>query len=461
MTTITSPQPRAAANAASASQEDEELLFLGVRVSSWVMIGILAITFCLLFWPNLRRLWTKTNPIYGEDNWKHGAFVPIIGLYYLYVNRDQILRAKVKTAWSGLLITIAGVLIFAYGIYPGQNDWFKDVGMVVTLFGLVALIGGWQIMKIAWFPIAFLICALPWPGLFYSMLAGPLQKLAAMVAVRMLNFFGVSSLQSGTKIFIEGSGHVIRTLNVAEACAGLRSLMSFIAIAGAVAFLSFRPLWQKIVMVFSAIPIAIFCNTMRITVQGLFDGYLSHQWSESFAHGFLGLAMMIPAFFLILLVGWVLQNLLIEEGERNTIRAASHAQTRAARVQAIPRQMEPRLNYISRVPSQSTQSKPANGVGRAEAVKAATLPQTRLPGQPVPRPSIVAPTSGSAGKNPAAGKPAAPAVAKPLGPGAPAAKGNGARAAMALSPTPEADKTSAANKTSSAPIQNSRQENQP
>ena len=137
--------------------------------------------FAALFWPNLRRLWLKTNPISGEPNWQHSFFVPLIGLYYLYLNRDGLLKARVDTAWTGLPILLGGLLMFAYGIWPGQNDFVKDFGMVVTLFGVVLLTCGWRVMQTAWFPIAFLVCAIPWPGLFYSEIAWPLQQLAAKV----------------------------------------------------------------------------------------------------------------------------------------------------------------------------------------------------------------------------------------------------------------------------------------
>jgi exosortase/archaeosortase family protein len=105
----------------------------------------------------------------------------------------------------------------------------------------------------------------------------------------------------------------VRTLNVAEACAGLRSLMTFISIAAAVAFLSSRPLWQKFVITLSAVPIAISCNVARVTGQGLLDHYVSQEMSDGFAHQFVGLAMLIPAFFLILVVGWLLDKMFVEE----------------------------------------------------------------------------------------------------------------------------------------------------
>jgi exosortase len=214
-------------------------------------------------------------------------------------------------------ILLAGLLIFGYGIWPGQNDFVKDFGMVVTLFGLTLLLTGWEVMKIAWFPIVFLVCAIPWPGLVYSWVAGPLQQLAATVAVNVLELTGVKSFAGGTKIFIYGHDNALRTLNVAEACAGLRSLMTFISVAAAVAFLSARPLWQKLIICVSAVPIAISCNVMRVAGQGLLDHYVSQQLSENFAHQFVGLIMLIPAFLLILAVGWVLDQMFVEESERH------------------------------------------------------------------------------------------------------------------------------------------------
>jgi exosortase len=296
-----------------------------------------------------------------------------VGLYYLYLNRDELFRAKVRPLLGnqfskartiggvvfagvaaaiyvaaplvpqlagnaeiirqaasgmallgvlallldwGLATLFIGLLTFGYGIFPGQNDWVKDMGMLITLFGIVLTLSGWGVMKIAWFPLVFLVCAIPWPGLVYSKVAGPLQQLAATVAVGTLQLTGVEAERIGTKIVMgNGLTQPFRTLNVAEACAGLRSLMTFISVGGAVAFLSNRPLWQKIIITLSAIPIAIFCNVMRVAGQGLLDHYWSHEVSEGFAHQFVGLVMLVPAFFLILLVGWLLDQIFVEEVE--------------------------------------------------------------------------------------------------------------------------------------------------
>jgi exosortase len=351
----------------------------GLSKAAWVKIGVITFLLCAIFWPNLSRLWLKTNPIWANQpdsaNWQHAFFVPLIGLFYLYVNREQILAAPVRSrriregrrdgnlktiglmflaVWVvpaalllllglhhsalglqflvvitlafantvlslyvpsqqlGFLILIEGLAVAMFGIWPGRNDFVWDVGMVITVFGVVLMLAGWDVMKVAWFPIAFLICALPWPGLVYSWIAGPLQVLAAKAAVVTLRFTGVEALRVGTKMMMmEPDG--VRILNVAEACAGLRSLMTFITLGAAIAFLSSRPLWQKGVVVLSAIPIAIFCNMMRVTGQGLLDHYGSRELAVGFAHQFVGIVMLIPAFLLLLGVAWLLDHLFLEE----------------------------------------------------------------------------------------------------------------------------------------------------
>jgi exosortase len=355
----------------AAAEGDPSRGWLGFSWSTWVLGGLIAVLMIAIYRHNLVRLWINTNPINGEGNWGHAIAVPIIGLYYLYLKRDELLATPVRpllgldlyrgrfvsaavavviglggyfalegseaslvaylsklmlaiallgTAAAvvdwGLATLIGGLLLSIYGIYPGQNDFLWDVGGVVTLFGVVLTLGGWGIMRIAWFPVLFLLCAIPWPPLLYSALAMPLQQLAAQAAVFTLQVTGVESDYAGTKIFMKipgPDGGQWRTLNVAEACAGLRSLMTFVSLAAAIAFLSSRPLWQKLVITFSAVPIAIFCNVLRVSGQGLLDRYVSQELSQDFAHQFVGLVMLAPAFVMVLGVCWILDQLFIDE----------------------------------------------------------------------------------------------------------------------------------------------------
>jgi len=335
--------------------------------------GVIIVLMIGVFWPVLWWLIKNTAPYFGDANWQHSYFVPAIGLYYLYLNREALAKAELRpmlwgalfrrsrlwvgaamalcgaggwrfmsdnvfilsiSQWLtvygilvllldwGLATTILGLLSYAYGIYPGQNKFTQGMGLVMTIFGLVWLMCGWDVMKIAWFPILFLACAIPWPELMYSRIAMPLQEWSASAAAWTLRLTGVDADRMGTKLFI-GVGVNRRVLNVAEACAGLKSLMTFITLAGAMGFLSSRVVWQRIVITLSAIPIAILCNMIRVSGQGLLDHYVSQKLSESFAHQFVGLVMLIPAFFLIQLVGWVLENMFVEEADKRAIQERS------------------------------------------------------------------------------------------------------------------------------------------
>ena len=375
-----------------------EPVYYGLALSAWLKIGAVALLMAALFRFNLARLWSKTNPFTGEANWQHAMILPVIGLYYLYVWREDLLRPKAgrlsplrlalggwaiaatvvwgtfvqlrnwsldylaakqlpegaagvvtgylgyglvalslislglvvwlkdelalkarlaaltenSAGWFGAYVMVWGILFSFWGIWPGQNDFFKDVGMVFALFGVVLMLTSWRVMRTAWFPVLFLLAGIPWPDQVYSKLAGPLQQLAAKVAVHVLTLTGVEAAQQGTKIVMMGYGGALRTLNVAEACAGLKALMTFVAVSATVAFLSARPLWQKLIISASAVPIAIACNVMRVSGQGLLDHYVSPKLSQGFAHQFVGLVMLIPGFFLILLLCWVLDHVFID-----------------------------------------------------------------------------------------------------------------------------------------------------
>jgi exosortase len=315
-------------------QASDRLIY-GLPVSAWKKIGLIAALMVAVYWPNLRRLWLKTNPFTGDANWGHSMVIPFFGLYYLYLNREELLKEPVRTAWTGLGILLLGVLISAYGIYPGRNDFVWDFGMVVTLFGVVLFLCGWRVMRVAWFPVLFIVCALPWPGLVYSKVALPLQGLAANVAVHVLQITGLDAAQVGTKIMFTRPDGSQGMLNVAEACAGMRSLMTFISVGAAVAFLSNRPLWQKVIMTASAVPIAIFCNVMRVSGQGILDAYVSTKWSSGFAHAFAGMVMLVPGFFLIMGVGWLLDRIFVEEADASdAVKQAAAAQVNAKAAEA-------------------------------------------------------------------------------------------------------------------------------
>ena len=441
-----------------AGHDADKPLFGGLSASAWLKILIVSGLLVALFRFNLARLWLKTNPISGEPNWGHTPIIPVIGLYYLFLNRDRLLAATVKPilferltrrrvivsavaifggvlayfaggtilgavlgnsdtigniagvfgqamiVWGVLMLVLGwglgnlvfGLLAFAFGIYPGQNDWLSDYGMVHTIFGVVLTLCGWEVMRVVWFPIAFLVCGIPWSGVFYSWLASPLQRLAAIVAIESLQMTGVHAERVGTKMFFTSSSG-LRSLNVEEACAGLRSLMTFISIGAAVAFLSSRALWQKILITLAAVPIAIFCNVMRVTGQAYIDRLAGREWSEGFAHTFVGLVMLIPAFFLLLGVAWIIDRLVVEEVDDKAQLKNAAAAKKVAAASADKIVVAPKAVAQRGVKTQS--AAPATSAGASAPAVAAAPAAAPAPAKPAaPAPAKLPPRRNLTGK---------------------------------------------------------------
>jgi exosortase/archaeosortase family protein len=215
--------------------------------------------------------------------------------------------------------------------------------------------------------------------------------------------------------------------------------MTFISLGAAVAFLTARPMWQRLVIVFSAIPIAIFCNVMRVSGQGLIDYYISQQFATGFAHTFYGLVMYIPAFFLLLLVMWILDNLFVDEADeqekaklagvaRSKLIVAGHAakaQTAAGAAAASP--------AISRPVSQAQPPRKPSAAVPTTATVAARPSASPAVAKPAVKPASPGPKPVAGGSIPAAPAPRSPAAARPA-PTAPATTAGNAAPKLAAQP---------------------------
>lgn len=284
----------------------------------WIHLLLLGVAFGALFWVNLQRLWQLTNPSSGDPNWGHAIFIPLISLAYLLEHRDSLKRAPARPSFAGILVLLTGIILFVGGIglsvdFAQFGIYLQDVAMLVTLLGCVLAVFGWPMVRITAFPIAYLLCALPWPPYVHDAMTVPLQHLAATASVHVLQLTGMNVEQAGNTIHILTASGVDRALNVAEACSGMRSLITFIAIGLAVAFLSVRPLWQRIIISLAAIPIAVACNIFRIVGEGLLDQHVSRSLSEGFAHAAIGVVLLAPGFGMFLLIGWILDRLVVRQ----------------------------------------------------------------------------------------------------------------------------------------------------
>ena len=181
--------------------------------------------------------------------------------------------------------------------------------------GIFLLVGGWKALRWAGPAVAFLIFMFPLPGFLDTRLLAPLQKIATAASTYVLQTIGIPSYSEGNRIVI---GEV--QLGVVEACSGLRMLTIFVALAVAITLVTDRPMWERIVIVASAVPIALAVNIARITVTGILHLTTSSQLADMVFHDLAGWFMMPMALGLLYVEFQILSHLLIEEGQAGPLQ---------------------------------------------------------------------------------------------------------------------------------------------
>jgi exosortase len=251
-----------------------------------------------------------------DVNWSHGFLIPLFGIYLLYARRKELSEATRRGCWWGLPIMILSIVMIVLGIYPIQNSYLSQLSMIPLALGLVLFVGGWEITRLTWLPIAFFVFAMPIPDQLYSRIAEPLQGVAARGSVFILQFFGATvQLAGSSHIELISVSGAPRQLDVVEACSGVRSLLSFVALGVAWAYLQNRPVWQRVVLVASTIPVAILCNVIRVTVTGTMFVLDHSEFGSDFLHEFTGLVMLAPALLMLWLLSKLLESIFVEVDE--------------------------------------------------------------------------------------------------------------------------------------------------
>jgi len=281
-------------------------------------IAIISALFVLVYWWPIRHslVWRWLN----DGNWSHGWLIPLFSLYFLGMRRQELEKCHPRPSYFGAVILALSLTVYFLSAWRLRMVYPQALSGVGAIFGVTLLMGGWSVIRIAWFPILFLLFAVPLPQGLYVDLTMPLRMMASTVAAGVMPLFapGLHTEAQAVVIDYVFPGSPPGTLNVEEACSGMRLMMAFIALGVAMAYIQERPLWQRVVMVLSCIPVAVMCNAIRVTITGLLYVYGHASLARGTPHQLLGIAILGIALGLFALIGYVLNNLVIEDepGER-------------------------------------------------------------------------------------------------------------------------------------------------
>ncbi|HSW65007.1 MAG TPA: exosortase A [Dissulfurispiraceae bacterium] len=238
----------------------------------------------------------------NDENYSHGFIVPFIAGYFFWQRRREIMELQTEQNWQGLGVIGFGLFMLLMGFLATEYFTMRS-SLVVLLIGMVFFFLGKEVLKAMALPLGYLFFMVPIPYIIYDAAAFPLKLFVAKVSVFIMKISGVMVLREGNIIMLANT-----TLEVADACSGLRSLMSLIALAVAYAFMTQQGWLKRIIVIASALPIAVLTNMFRVIATGFLAQYWGAGVAEGFFHEFAGLAVFGVAMVLLVATGEVLRR---------------------------------------------------------------------------------------------------------------------------------------------------------
>ncbi|HEY2859120.1 MAG TPA: exosortase/archaeosortase family protein [Terracidiphilus sp.] len=253
------------------------------RISSGPIV-LICLLLVLLYFKIAVKLVTDWHEL---PDFSHGFLIPFFAAYLLWDNREVIHRTPLAPSWAGIWLVALGLFELLVGVF-GADLFFQRTSFILLAVGLVWTLLGKPMLSRVKFALFVLLLAIPLPTILFNQITFPLQLLASHFASALLPLAGVPVLQEGNVITLPAM-----PLEVAEACSGIRSLMSLFTVAVIYGYFLERKTWRRVVLALSSIPIAVAANVARIFGTGLCVQYWDPQKALGFFHEFSGWLMFL------------------------------------------------------------------------------------------------------------------------------------------------------------------------
>ena len=271
----------------------------GATLSVVLTLSITALLAALYY----KILYSLGTQWYADPDYSHGFLVPLLSGYFVWERRERLRSLPVAPSPWGIILLGGGLLMLLIGS-AGAELYMQRTSIIVVIAGLVLLMLGREFLRVLLFPIAFLFFMVPLPAIIVNAVAFPLQLFAAKTATFCLYNFGIPVLREGNVIVLAGT-----TLEVAEACSGIRSLQALLALGTVYAYFTQHVMWKRWTLVLLSIPIAIAANAFRVTGTGVLTHYWGVEAAQGFYHTFEGWLIFVVAFALLLICGLLLSKI--------------------------------------------------------------------------------------------------------------------------------------------------------
>jgi exosortase len=230
----------------------------------------------------------------GNDDYSHGFLVLPVAIWIAFRQRNQLVAAASRPSALGLLVVAASLLVLVVGTV-GVDLFLTRISMLGVLVGTVLFLGGWSHLRLLAFPLGFMLLMIPLPAVVFNQLAFPLQLIASRFGVEALRLLDIPVLREGNVIILANT-----TLEVAEACSGIRSLVSLITLAILYGYFTDSRAPVRVALTLGAVPIAIVANGLRVAGTGIAAHYYGATAATGFFHGFSGWFVFASSFLMLM-----------------------------------------------------------------------------------------------------------------------------------------------------------------
>jgi exosortase len=252
--------------------------------SDWIPYAIIAVLLCVLYYRVALKL---VYDWYTIPDYSHGFLVPLFAAFLIWDKRKVLSSIPIKQTWAGIVLVVVSIGVLILGVY-GVELFTARMSFVMLLTGLIWTFFGWAMVRALAFPLLVLVLAIPFPAIVFNQITFPLQLLASRIASDILPLLGVPTLHEGNVIKLP-----IMDLEVAEACSGIRSLMSLFTLAVFYGYFLERSTKRRVILALASIPIAVTANVARIVGTGLCVQYWDPDKALGFFHEFSGWVMFV------------------------------------------------------------------------------------------------------------------------------------------------------------------------
>lgn len=263
-------------------------------VAAALVAGAIVVT----YWYVIRGLVDAWS---NDDNYSHGFFIVPLAAYFAWERRHRLMAMPARPSAVGLLIVVGSLVMLVAGIL-GAELFLSRLSLLGVIAGTILFLLGWPRLRVLLFPLAFMLLMIPLPAIIFNKIAFPLQLVASHVGEYGISAANIPILREGNVLILANA-----TLEVAEACSGIRSLVSLFTLGIVFGYFADSRAWVRTVIALSAIPVAILANGLRVASAGWAAHYMGQAGVEGLFHEFSGWVVFVVAFLMML----ALQRLLI------------------------------------------------------------------------------------------------------------------------------------------------------